>query len=521
MGAVVDKLWPMSDMTVTRWWSRSFPTIWLLSVAGTTFTPTGDLLSHIPTQAGIVVLVNPRGEQEGQLREQAARTVLKAAGLADALKAVEGLPGLDEALLARRYAVARIEGDGPPALLGVVAADNESLLQAGVGSGAVASNPGAVALRLDSAGRARALFLMPGGRLLFGDRAAVELASSLVKRSGKSGFDPSLFLDRFGSSPEGVPEIVRGYLKPAALGVKPSTDASMPDWTLTSALSRLRGAAFVVQGGAFPAFRLQLALEGEPAASLVAEEIELALKSMNAPSPQVERMLSAGRVRRFGADVEWSMPIDTGLLKALEETRAAADFLRLGFLPRDREARERIPELFQAMGAQEGARVADIGAGQGFLTRRLARAVGSAGEVWAVDVSAGALKALQEGVAARYGNVKVVEGAVDDPRLPPGRLDGAAIVNAYHEMEEYASMLQHIHRSLVPGGRLVLLEPYSPEKMESSRAEQAEAHQIAPRLVEADLRAAGFRIVRVDPEFVSQRHEDHQHFEALFVAERR
>src|SRR5262245_2164564 len=95
--------------------------------------------------------------------------------------------------------------------------------------------------------------------------------------------------------------------------------------------------------------------------------------------------------------------------------------------PQDESAREgwqSVPEIFEAMGVREGATVADVGAGGGFLTIRLARVVGSTGRVKAVDVSATEVDRLRarldrDGIA----NVDVVKGDPDDPHLPPASLD--------------------------------------------------------------------------------------------------
>lgn len=173
---------------------------------------------------------------------------------------------------------------------------------------------------------------------------------------------------------------------------------------------------------------------------------------------------------------------------------------------RDREARreeqQRVPDVLKAMGVQPGAMVADIGAGQGFYTVRLARAVGESGRVYAVDVDASTLRSLrsrlkEEGLV----NVDVIEGEAADPRLPEGVLDAALIVNAYHEMKEGQAILEHIRKALKPGGRLVIVEPISPSRRDSDRAAQTKQHEIAPEYVQQDAKAAGFTVVSLEDPF--------------------
>jgi predicted methyltransferase len=167
-----------------------------------------------------------------------------------------------------------------------------------------------------------------------------------------------------------------------------------------------------------------------------------------------------------------------------------------------REKAQRMSDIFAALGVRPGAVIADVGAGQGFYTFRLAKAVGDTGRVLAVDVDGARVRTLRDRAAADgFGQVEVIEGRADDPRLPPGTLDGALIVNAYHEMTEHAAMLAHIRTALKPGGRLVIVEPISEARRSDARAEQTRRHEIAPAFVQEDARAAGFDVVALEDPF--------------------
>lgn len=170
-----------------------------------------------------------------------------------------------------------------------------------------------------------------------------------------------------------------------------------------------------------------------------------------------------------------------------------------------REAWQKVDEVLKAMGAKPGAVVADIGAGDGFFTARLSRAVGETGRVYAVDVSARALKNLKQRAAdEQLSNVEVIEGAADDPKLPSGALDAVLIVNAYHEMNEHHAMLAKIKAALKPDGRLVILEPIAPSRRDSARADQTRTHEIAVNYVQKEAREAGFRVMTLQDPFTSR-----------------
>ena len=105
---------------------------------------------------------------------------------------------------------------------------------------------------------------------------------------------------------------------------------------------------------------------------------------------------------------------------------------------------------------------ADVGCGDGFYTIPLARFLGPAGKVCAEDINDAELIKLKEHLASEgLKNVEVIKGAEDDPKLPSDRLDGALIVNAYHEMTAHEAMLRHTLAALKPGGTFILMEGIS------------------------------------------------------------
>ena len=126
---------------------------------------------------------------------------------------------------------------------------------------------------------------------------------------------------------------------------------------------------------------------------------------------------------------------------------------------REREDEENPDLAMRLIRVQRGQTVADLGAGSGYYTRRLAKAVGDTGRVYAVDIQQGMLDLLQANLAReKITNVVSVLGAPDDPRLPAGSLDLVLMVDVYHEFGRPQTMLQRMKEALKTGGRLVLLE---------------------------------------------------------------
>ena len=130
------------------------------------------------------------------------------------------------------------------------------------------------------------------------------------------------------------------------------------------------------------------------------------------------------------------------------------------WLDRPEREQEEQPDLaLRLLKIEKGASVADVGAGSGYMTMKLAKIVGPMGRVYANDIQAGMLSLLQQNVArAKITNVTPVLGTLDDPKLPANALDLVIMVDVYHELSEPQKVLAHIRESLKPTGRLVLFE---------------------------------------------------------------
>lgn len=131
----------------------------------------------------------------------------------------------------------------------------------------------------------------------------------------------------------------------------------------------------------------------------------------------------------------------------------------------EREEEEKTSRVLPALGLKPGDRVADVGAGSGYFSWRMAKAVGPTGTVFANDIQPEMLAILSTKVAAQgVTNVVPVLGTLTDPKLPTNALDLVLMVDVYHEFDHPYEMMQGIVRSLKPGGRVVLVEYRGEEK---------------------------------------------------------
>ena len=98
--------------------------------------------------------------------------------------------------------------------------------------------------------------------------------------------------------------------------------------------------------------------------------------------------------------------------------------------------------------------------------------------------------------------MEVIEGAEDDPRLPAASLDAAVMINTYHDITQSQSVLARLREALKTDGRLVLCEP-RPTTPGETREEQVKRHVLSPDLIVAEVKEAGFEIVRRDDSFTA------------------
>jgi len=161
----------------------------------------------------------------------------------------------------------------------------------------------------------------------------------------------------------------------------------------------------------------------------------------------------------------------------------------------DRAAWQKPDLIMDALRIAEKATVADIGAGAGFFTVRLAARVGPNGIVYAEDIQPPMLETIKRRVS-REGLKNVITrlGTPTNANLPKGALDAVLVVDVYQEVEEEASrigLLRHLAESLKPNGRIGIVN-YKPGEGGPGPEPQK---RLERTVVEAEVRAAGLRVL--------------------------
>jgi predicted methyltransferase len=185
---------------------------------------------------------------------------------------------------------------------------------------------------------------------------------------------------------------------------------------------------------------------------------------------------------------------DQGIRPPRRQPANVMSFEGASWLEREgRDQAEKPERVLAAMALREGMVVAEIGAGTGYFSRRLARAVGPAGKVYAVDIQPEMLDLLKryakdEGIT----NIVPVLGTETDPELPPRGVERILLVDVYHELQKPEPMLARIRRSLAPGGTVTLVE----YRLEGETASHINLrHRMSVEQVLSEWTAAGFQLV--------------------------
>ena len=157
------------------------------------------------------------------------------------------------------------------------------------------------------------------------------------------------------------------------------------------------------------------------------------------------------------------------------------------------DARDRLGEAEQVLklaGVAPGMWVADIGAGEGYYTVRLAPVVGRRGRVLAEDIVPEVEERLIQRVhRENLENVAVKLGEPDDPNLPPNSFDRIFLVHVYHEVESPYAFMWHLRQGLKPNGEVIVVDADRPPKR----------HGMPPRLLQCELAAVGLKLARYEP----------------------
>jgi SAM-dependent methyltransferase len=166
------------------------------------------------------------------------------------------------------------------------------------------------------------------------------------------------------------------------------------------------------------------------------------------------------------------------------------------WLDRPERVEEEEPDIaLDALKLAPGSTVADVGAGSGYMSVKMAKRVGPTGKVYANDIQPQMLALLRQRLAReKITNIETVLGTVDDPKLPAGALDLILMVDVYHEFQQPQIMLRRMRESLKSGGRLVLLEYRKEDPAIPIRPD----HKMSVAEAKLEVEAEGYGLTKVD-----------------------
>lgn len=168
----------------------------------------------------------------------------------------------------------------------------------------------------------------------------------------------------------------------------------------------------------------------------------------------------------------------------------------------DREATQQPEKVLDTLKIAPGSTVADIGAGIGYFSLRLAQRVGPQGRVLATDIQPEMLARLSENMKkADLRNIELILCTPTDAKLPPGQLDLALLVDVYHELAHPEETMVQVHRALKLDGRLVLIKYRAEDPTVPIKPE----HKMTFPQVRTEIEPMGFRLQQVF-DFLPQQH---------------
>ncbi len=161
----------------------------------------------------------------------------------------------------------------------------------------------------------------------------------------------------------------------------------------------------------------------------------------------------------------------------------------------NREDVQKSPQIMKALAFRPGERVADIGAGSGYFTFQVAKAVGPTGSVLALDIAPEMLEYLDLRVKARQAtNVTLRKVASDDPQLAPGSVDTILMIDAIHYVKDRTAYAKKLLPGLAPGGRVVIID-YIPKPMSERPWGPPPEQQFPKEQLDREMAGAGFKVI--------------------------
>ncbi len=177
-----------------------------------------------------------------------------------------------------------------------------------------------------------------------------------------------------------------------------------------------------------------------------------------------------------------------------------------------RDTWQRPVKVMEDLGIRAGSAVADVGAGGGYFSFRLAARVGPKGKVYAQDVDEKVLAQIRErSQKEKVTQIETIRGAEDDPKLPESSLDAILVVDSFHHFTHADAMVGGFYRALKPGGRLGVIDNTAP-RLGLERAEYLNRHHFPQENLIAEAARSGLRLISFDADFAVAFGETRQYF---------
>jgi len=166
----------------------------------------------------------------------------------------------------------------------------------------------------------------------------------------------------------------------------------------------------------------------------------------------------------------------------------------------ERDTWQRPIKVADALGLKAGGAVADVGAGGGYFTFRLAARVGPKGKVHAEDIDDRALAQIrQQAEEKKLLQIQIIQGSQKGPKLFSLSVDAVLVVDAFHEFKEPDAMMAGIVSALKPGGRLGVLDRSA--RLGMAPAEYMDGHRLPQEMLIERVTRAGLRLISFDSDF--------------------
>jgi len=160
---------------------------------------------------------------------------------------------------------------------------------------------------------------------------------------------------------------------------------------------------------------------------------------------------------------------------------------------RERETEEKPQLVIDALEIKPGQTIADLGAGSGYYSFRIAPLVGPTGKVLAIDIEPTMLDVIAQRASREHvANIATVRSSARDPNLAPHSVDLLFMVDVYHELEYPYEVMSRVREALKPGGRVALVE----YRAEDPAVQIKPVHKMSEAQVRREMQAAGFKHVK-------------------------